>query len=92
MNCQALATMNNTAVEIIPITRMGSSLQDPVQQDQVKMRLDVANETTEEETRGQSLPIVDGGKPAWLFLGSCYLLEVSTVSAPNRLATDNHMF
>ena len=29
------------------------------------------------QDRAQALPPVDGGKAAWLFLASCYLLEVS---------------
>jgi hypothetical protein len=69
--------MTTTASEIIPMTPMGSSMQDLVEQENGKGELELDDTATRDQARGQSLPPVDGGKAAWLFLGSCYLLEVS---------------
>ena len=68
--------MTTAAPEIIPMTPMGSSTQDLVEQENGKHDFELDDNVTGDQVRGQSLPPVDGGKAAWLFLGSCYLLEV----------------
>jgi len=81
--------MTTTAPEIISMTPMGSSTQDLVEQDIGKDQFELDDTTTGDQDRGQSLPPVDGGKAAWLFLGSCYLLEVrSRLDMRYRLNAD----
>jgi hypothetical protein len=70
-----------------PLGPLGST-HDLVIKDDHKVDADVFDEGVKDnENRAQALPPVDGGKAAWLFLASCYLLEVSA-SNPSRLELD----
>jgi hypothetical protein len=65
-------SMSDTVLAVsedIQMTPLGST-HDLVTKDDYETVNDNAN-------RAQALPPVDGGKAAWFFLASCYLLEVS---------------
>lgn len=65
--------------EQIQMTPLGSTL-DLVRKVDGSVNEDatVTELRDDNEERAQALPPVDGGKEAWLFLASCYLLEVSS--------------
>jgi hypothetical protein len=72
-------SMSDTVLAVsedIQMTPLGST-HDLVTKDDYKIDANVGDETVNDNAnRAQALPPVDGGKAAWFFLASCYLLEV----------------
>lgn len=75
--------MSQTQAVTVELQDLGNYPQASVSQDKASIRIIGDDDSSETQTPREepSLPRVDGGKDAWLFLAACWVVEAITFGA-----------